>query len=326
MQGAALALAEQIGDPDMIAAANGSAAAPLYLSGRLAEALESAQRSIGADRIKTVWSKFAHYTVSADQVAAFALFLLGYPDQAERANRAELERARRSGHGAPAVASEELNAGIRSSFLYIPMHRPDRVRDLARPALEAAEQAGLAFESARSRVFLGWAIARLGNPDEGIAMIRSGIAHASATGANATILIAVALPDALVTAARYGEARVTLDEVLSNPDYPSPFVLTAEVHRLKGAAILGRDPSATADAENCFRKAIEVARSQSARWWELRATVSLARLLRDTNRRDEARTMLAEIYGWFTEGFDTADLKDAKALLEELGDPGGATR
>ena len=69
----------------------------------------------------------------------------------------------------------------------------------------------------------------------------------------------------------------------------------------------------------CFRNAIDIAQRQSAKSWELRATVSLARLLRDTNRRDEARTMLAEIYNWFTEGFDTADLKDAKALLDELG-------
>ena len=61
-----------------------------------------------------------------------------------------------------------------------------------------------------------------------------------------------------------------------------------------------------------------MARAQEAKWWELRTTVSLARLLRDSDRRDEARAMLAEIYGWFTEGFDTADLKDAKAMLEEL--------
>ena len=80
-----------------------------------------------------------------------------------------------------------------------------------------------------------------------------------------------------------------------------------------------RDSSAKAEAEACFRKAIEIARGQSAKWWELRATVSLARLLGDAGRRDEARAMLAEIYSWFTEGFDTADLKDAKALLEELG-------
>jgi predicted ATPase len=79
-----------------------------------------------------------------------------------------------------------------------------------------------------------------------------------------------------------------------------------------------RDSSATADAEACFRKAIEIARSQSAKSWELRAATSLARLLRATSRRDEARAMLAEIYNWFTEGFDTADLKDAKVLLDGL--------
>jgi predicted ATPase len=73
------------------------------------------------------------------------------------------------------------------------------------------------------------------------------------------------------------------------------------------------------EAENCLRKAIAVARSQEAKFWELRAATSLARLLCETNRRDEARAMLAEIYNWFTEGFDTADLKDAKALLKELG-------
>jgi predicted ATPase len=73
-----------------------------------------------------------------------------------------------------------------------------------------------------------------------------------------------------------------------------------------------------AEIEHCFRVALEVAREQEARWWELRATVSLARLLAKQGRRDEARTILADIYGWFTEGFDTADLKDAKALLEQL--------
>jgi len=71
-------------------------------------------------------------------------------------------------------------------------------------------------------------------------------------------------------------------------------------------------------AEKQYRKAIEVAQQRSFKWWELRATIGLARLLRDTNRSDQARTMLAEIYNWFTEGFDTADLKDAKALLDEL--------
>jgi predicted ATPase len=89
-------------------------------------------------------------------------------------------------------------------------------------------------------------------------------------------------------------------------------------HRVKGELLLAQNPSDVAEAEQCFRTAIEIARRQSARMAELRATTSLARLLDEQGRRNEARTMLADIYGWFTEGFDTADLRDAKALLDEL--------
>ena len=92
----------------------------------------------------------------------------------------------------------------------------------------------------------------------------------------------------------------------------------AEIYRLKGELLLKQNNSNAAEAQSCFQRAIEIARKQSAKSWELRATTSLARLLAKQGRRDEARTMLAEIYGWFTEGFDTADLKDAKALLDEL--------
>ena len=91
----------------------------------------------------------------------------------------------------------------------------------------------------------------------------------------------------------------------------------AELYRVKGELLYARDGAGGSEGESCLRKAIEIARRQESRWWELRATMSLARLL-DKGRRNEARTMLAEIYGWFTEGFDTADLKDAKALLDEL--------
>ena len=92
-----------------------------------------------------------------------------------------------------------------------------------------------------------------------------------------------------------------------------PICITSKV-----SLLLAQNPSDVAEAEQCFRTAIEIARQQSARSAELRATTSLARLLAKQGRRDEARTMLAEIYGWFTEGFDTADLKDAKALLDQL--------
>ena len=90
----------------------------------------------------------------------------------------------------------------------------------------------------------------------------------------------------------------------------------AELHRIAGTALMAQGKSV--EAENSFRRAIEIARTQSARMWELRATTSLARLLDEQGKRAEARDLLAPLYGWFTEGFDTADLKDAKALLDEL--------
>jgi predicted ATPase len=95
-------------------------------------------------------------------------------------------------------------------------------------------------------------------------------------------------------------------------------IYEAETHRLKGELLLKQDDSNTAEAQRCFQRAIQIASRQSAKSFELRATTSLARLLAEQNRREEARTMLAEIYNWFTEGFDTADLKEAKSLLDQL--------
>jgi predicted ATPase len=90
------------------------------------------------------------------------------------------------------------------------------------------------------------------------------------------------------------------------------------VHRLKGELLFGHDAANAAAAEQSFHSALDISRRQRAKSWELRASTSLARLLRDLNRREEARPLLAGVYGSFTEGFDTADLKDARALLQEL--------
>jgi predicted ATPase len=114
-------------------------------------------------------------------------------------------------------------------------------------------------------------------------------------------------------------------EALDAADKTGERLDEAELHRVRGEVLLKlgvqeRKSKVEEQAEACFRKAIEVARRQSARSLELRATMSLARLVASQGHRDEAHAMLAAIYGWFTEGFDTADLKDAKALLDELGD------
>jgi predicted ATPase len=94
--------------------------------------------------------------------------------------------------------------------------------------------------------------------------------------------------------------------------------MRAEIYRLRGELLLRQDDSDAAEAQSCFERAIEIARNQSGKSLELRATMSLARMLAKQGRCEQARAMLAEIYNWFTEGFDTTDLKDAKALLDEL--------
>ena len=126
------------------------------------------------------------------------------------------------------------------------------------------------------------------------------------------------IAQALCLFSRYDETLVTIDEALTVIEETDERSTEAEVHRTKGELVLARGVSNAAQAEQSFRTAIEIARCQKAKSLELRATTSLARLLHDTNRRNEARSMLSEIYTWFTEGFDTPDLKDAKALLDQL--------
>jgi predicted ATPase len=120
------------------------------------------------------------------------------------------------------------------------------------------------------------------------------------------------------------EGLAVLTEAMGLVESTGVCVYEAELNRIKGELTLkrpeaGSNSGVQEEAETYFRQALNVARLQSAKSWELRATMSLARLLDKQGRRDEARAMLAQIYGWFTEGFDTADLKDAKALLDELG-------
>jgi predicted ATPase len=124
--------------------------------------------------------------------------------------------------------------------------------------------------------------------------------------------------EATARTGRVEEALTMLNQSLAHVEGTGEQVDYAEMLRLRGELLLKRHPSAAAEAENSFRAALDVARAQEAKWWELRSSVSLARLLRDTHRLDEAQKMLSHIFNWFTEGFDLPDLKEAKALLDEL--------
>jgi tetratricopeptide (TPR) repeat protein len=186
---------------------------------------------------------------------------------------------------------------------------------LAVRAVELSEQHQFTWDAAISRATLGDARSRLGRVAEGIALIRRGIAEMLDVGARMVFSpFRANLAAALERQGAILDALATVEQALQlNPDQ---IIYRPETFRLRGELRLEQGQTEFVEAD--FREAIALARKMGAKAWELRAAICLARLLASAGRREEARTMLAEIYNWFTEGFDTADLKDAKALMEEL--------
>ena len=192
-------------------------------------------------------------------------------------------------------------------------------------ALEHADAlVGLAAERGFSnwhsfgRLVRGLALGILQRAGEAVAEITEALESLEATGAAIPGWAYANLASSYLVATQPQEGLKTTAKALEIAAHTGDAEAKAELHRLHGELLLMSDPTESAEAEFSFRSAVEVARKQSAKLAELRATTSLARLLRGSNRHDEARPMLGNIYNWFTEGFDTADLKDAKALLDEL--------
>ena len=175
------------------------------------------------------------------------------------------------------------------------------------------------FRRARAGVFLGWTEVESGELRSGVARMQQNLVAFRATGSEIGVDYFLALiATAFGRMEQLDEALRNIEEAMAVIQRTDTHMHEAEVYRRKGELLLAQDSSNVASAERCFRSAIEIALKQHGKLWELRATASLARMLAKQDKRDEARAMLAEIYNWFTEGFDTADLKDAKALLGEL--------
>jgi tetratricopeptide (TPR) repeat protein len=202
-----------------------------------------------------------------------------------------------------------------AASLQVRMREYEQGEMLAAQALELSENHQFPWLAALCRGFLGEARAQLGRPTEGIELIRQGIAALLEIGARMGVGSLMAyLAEAQELDGSLIDAFATIEQALQGN--PEELVYRPEALRLR--AELRLKQGQTELAETGFREAISLARQIGAKAWELRATMSLARLLTTQDGRDEARMMLAEIYGWFTEGFDTADLRDARALLDEL--------
>ena len=210
---------------------------------------------------------------------------------------------------------EEAVSCVFSALLQIFLRDYEAAERRAVRAFELSERHQFQQLGGNARIFLGYARAQLGHVDEGTALIRQGLSELVQTGVHLMrgqlmLFLAAAQEREGMT----DDALATIDQAIkanSEEDVWRP-----EILRLRGELQLKLGLVELAEAD--FREALTLARSMSAKSWELRATMSLARLLRYMGRGEEAHAMLAEIYNWFTEGFDTGDLKAAKALLDEL--------
>jgi predicted ATPase len=166
--------------------------------------------------------------------------------------------------------------------------------------------------------FRGWAVAAAGRVQEGIAEMRRSMSDPFVAETSTNILMITVMAEICGKDGREEEGLDLVTKGLTTVEQTDLRLTEADLHRLKGELLMIKESGNVAEAEYCLRTEIDVARRQGARLFELRATVSLARLLKQRGETVEACRMLAEIYNWFTEGFEFPDLKDAKALLEEL--------
>ena len=253
-----------------------------------------------------------HPNVNSQLLLGIGLFCLGYPNQGLAQSNAAIAEARRLAH-APSFA-QSLTFGSRLLLLVGDIVG---LNERAEQLVAVTTERRFPFYGALGTISRGWVKVKNGDVAEGISLLRSGSSATRATGAELWMPYYIALlARACEIAGQIEEAVTLLDEALQVVERTGECWFAAELNRHKGQLLL--QEGHTEAAEELYCKALSIAVGQEAKLWELRAAASLARLRRDQDRAAEARDLLAPVYGWFTEGFDTPDLKEAQALLGEL--------
>lgn len=252
--------------------------------------------------------------VCGHTICAFSLWLLGYPDQ----SLVHLNNALGLAHELHHPPSLAL-ALEQAAYLHQLRREDLQTRERGEASLELSHEHGFAEFLATATFVSGWAAAEAGRIEEGIADLRRGLASRRATGREIEEPHVLAyFIEILAKAGQPEEGMKVLAEAFAAAEDRGMIYWNAELHRLKGVLLLSFSEKNTSDAEICFGKAIEIARGQNAKSFELRAATDLAQLWQTQGKAAEAHDLLAPIYGWFTEGVDTVDLKEARALLDEL--------
>jgi tetratricopeptide (TPR) repeat protein len=314
----ALELAEDTKDVDLIVNARFACGQLAYSCGRLQEALVHLEKAIAICPGAGTSTSFLEllYVSGLTSHLSSTVHLLGRVGDAGKLAAEALRCAREANH------LFSLGHALACAGGWLDDLRREHEAALAHGTelITLAEENHFAEWLPWGQFIHGRALFELGQVAKGLAEMEVGIAGCKRLGNVPRLQYLIALhAEATARIGRVEEALATLNETLVNVEQTGEQVDYAEMLRLKGELLLMRDPAATVEAETCFHAALEVARAQEAKWWELRTSVSLARLLRDINRREEAHKLVADICGWFREGFELPDLKEARALLDELG-------
>jgi class 3 adenylate cyclase/predicted ATPase len=312
-----LALAEKQQTTDALMVAHGIVGISLYHAGAFVEARMHFDRALAIytpGRHRALATRFGtDAEAQALLYRSYVLFHLGYPEAALADAERALSRAREIG------AASVMQALVFASRTYLYVGDYAGARTALNELSALADEKGAAQWRKEEPLRRGMLLALNGESTDAIQMLTSGIAAWRSAGATVAMPLYLSrLAGAHADLGKIDDASRCISEALAMIDETKETLWEAEANRMAGEIALKPPEVDTAKARAYFERALAVARQQQAKSWELRAAMSMARLWRDQGKRDEARELLAPVYGWFTEGFDTRDLKEAKALLEEL--------
>jgi predicted ATPase len=328
-----LTLAQRQHDPVFLARAHMSLGLPLFGLGEFALAREHLEQGVALydpQQHGSLVFRAVQDRIVILSYAAAALWQLGYPDQALERSHEALALARELSHPFSLAVALDL-----ASWLHQVRREWQAVQERAEAAITLSTEHGFSYWLAVGAILRGWARAEQGYGEEGLVQMRQGLAACRPTRAELAWPHWLALlADVYGKRGQTQEGLATVAEALVHVEKTGERWYEAELHRLKGELTLQQfnvqgstskidNPHSAlrtlqSEAEECFHRAIAIARQQQTKSFELRATLSLARLWRQQGKKKQAQRMLADIYGWFTEGLDTVDLREARALLTAL--------
>jgi DNA-binding SARP family transcriptional activator/predicted ATPase len=311
-------LAKRLHRADLGIIAQDSIALTLLFLGQAEDYLKAQEEKLSI--INTEHDRLVDYPLGYDpeidclENCGWALWALGYPDQARERYEEAVKLAREKDH-----SNIQSEAFMSATFHYISTRKVPEARKMAEQTITITSEQEFSVNLGIGMCARGWVMAEEGKPEEGINEILEGLALLKGIRFALIYLQGLLLlADTYCKVRHADEGLAVVEKALLMVAKTGFRIDEPELHRLKGE-FLFMQCGAECEAEGCFKRAIEVAQGQKAKFWELRATMSLCRLWQQQGRFEEARVALREIYDWFTEGFDLPDLMDAKKLLVELG-------